>query len=262
MLFDAKHYWNNRLQNQYDLVGVGDISLSKTYNKWSYKVTRCKLRKLFKKYVHSGKESIVVDIGSGTGFVVDIWKELGKNVIGVDISEVAVQRLKQAFPNDSFLECDIAAEPLGIGKNSVACVSAASVLYHITSDEGLRFALKNIHNILQSGGLFIFSDNFIHTKPLVITHQNCRTLTDYEVVLNETGFEIIDRVANYVLMNHPVDARNKWYPRFWGRITNLSRRYKLFDRVIWPMLFPIELLLTSIKKESPAQEFMICRAVK
>lgn len=262
MHFDAKTYWDNRLQNQYDLIGVGDISLSETYNKWSYKVTRHRLRKLIKKFVPANSDAPVVDMGSGTGFVVEIWKNLGKAVIGVDISKVAIQNLQKKFPQDSFLECDIASERLDIPKNSVACVSAASVMYHITSDDGLRFALNNIHNILQPVGFFIFSDNFIHSKPLVITHQNCRTLSDYETALRETGFEIIARVPNYVLMNDPVDADSKWYPRIWGRITNLSRKYKWFDKIIWPALYPVELCLTSMKKESPAQEFMVCRVIK
>ena len=89
-MFNAKQYWEDRLKNQYDLVGVGDISLSQTYNKWSYKVTRRILKKLLRKYSGNSTDRML-DIGSGTGFVIAIGKELNKSVTGVDISKTAVQ---------------------------------------------------------------------------------------------------------------------------------------------------------------------------
>jgi hypothetical protein len=32
--------------------------------------------------------------------------------------------------------------------------------------------------------------------------------------------------------------------------------------MIWPMLYPLELFLTSVMRESPAQEIMVCRPRK
>ena len=68
--FKNKDYWNSRLTNHFDLIGVGDISMTKNYNLWSYKVTRHRLKHIFKKYVPYNCE--VPDLGAGTGFVVDI----------------------------------------------------------------------------------------------------------------------------------------------------------------------------------------------
>jgi ubiquinone/menaquinone biosynthesis C-methylase UbiE len=259
--FDPKQYWNDRLSNHYDLIGVGDISLTMNYNKWSYMVTKRRLKNLIIKYVSDTNDS-VLDIGPGTGFVIEIWQQLNKRIIGIDISVEAVKRLKHKFPEQQFYEIDAGNEELPLDDNSLVAVTAASVLYHVVDDNALRKLLNSVHRTLKSEGIFIFSDNFIHEKNFSITHQKCRTLESYEIILKESGFKIIDRVPNYVLFNDPVDAKGKFYPRIWNLITGISKKWKWFDKIIWPLLFPLELLLTSILKESPAQEFMICKALK
>lgn len=259
--FDPKKYWNQRLDSNYDLIGVGDISLTMNYNMWSYKITQYRLKKIFKKY-RSKKNGAVLDIGSGTGFVVDIWQQFNLQVKGVDISSIAVDRLIKKYPLYEFYEIDAGSQPLPFLDNSFQVVSAASVLYHLVEDEALNCLLKSVHRVLKPGAYFIFSDNFIHENSYNLQHQNCRTLSDYERMLKKNGFEIIDRVANYVLFNDPVDAKGKFYPRIWSLITRFSKKWKWFDLIIWPLLYPLELFLTSMVKESPAQEIMICKVMK
>jgi SAM-dependent methyltransferase len=261
MSFNPKKYWDDRLNQQFDLIGVGDISLTMNYNVWSYKVTNHRLRKLFKKFNHK-KHGAVLDIGSGTGFVIDIWQQFNVQVKGIDISSTAVNRLSLKYPIHEFYEIDAGMQPLPFLDNSFQVVSASSVLYHIVNDEALDFLLRSVHRVLESGAYFIFSDNFIHGKNFNITHQNCRTLEDYERILEKNGFEIIDRVPNYVLFNDPVDSSGKFYPRTWNLLTKFSKKWNWFDFIIWPLLYPLELLLTSIIKESPAQEIMICKVIK
>jgi SAM-dependent methyltransferase len=194
--------------------------------------------------------------------VVDIWKSLGKEVTGVDISPVAVQRLTKTYPHYKFLEFDAGNGKLPLADNSFACCSASSVLYHIVDDNALDTALANIHRVLEKDGVFIFSDNFIHSTRFDIAHQKCRTLNEYKRALKTNGFKIIDRVPNYVLMNDPLDANGKFYPRVWNTLTSMSRKSKLLDTIIWPAIYPLELFLTATLKESPAQEIMICKAIK
>jgi SAM-dependent methyltransferase len=261
MSFDSKKYWDDRLNQQFDLIGVGDISLTMNYNVWSYKVTRHRLVKLFKKY-HQNNFSAILDIGSGTGFVIDIWQHFKVQVKGVDISTTAVKRLSEKYPKHEFYEIDAGLQPLPFLDNSFQVVSASSVLYHIVNDEALDFLLQSVHRVLEPGAYFIFSDNFIHGNNFNITHQNCRTLEDYERILEKNGFEVTDRVANYVLFNDPVDAKGKFYPRIWNLLTKYSKKWKWFDFIIWPLLYPLELVLTSFIKESPSQEIMICKVIK
>jgi hypothetical protein len=80
--------------------------------------------------------------------------------------------------------------------------------------------------------------------------------------LQQTGFRVIGRCPNHVLMNGPVDSRSFLINKFWEINSQWSKKYPLYDKIIWPLLYPFEILLTSLLKESPAQEFMICRAIK
>lgn len=259
--FDTKKYWDDRLRQNYDLIGVGDISLTMNYNKWSYRVTRHRLKKLFQKYFPNSKGA-VLDIGSGTGFVIEIWQQLGFSINGIDISATAVEKLTQNFPAHKFYEIDAGSQPLPFADNCFKAVSASSVLYHVVEDEALDFLLQNVYRVLEPGSYFVFSDNFIHGNNMSITHQKCRSLEEYEKILYRNGFEIISRVSNYVLFNDPVDTAGKFYPKVWSLLTRFSRKWKWFDAIIWPSLYPLELLLTSIIKESPAQEIMICKVIK
>lgn len=259
--FNPAEYWNNRLGENYNLMGVGDISLTMNYNKWSYRVTRIILKKILHRY-SPALPGHVLDIGAGTGFVVSIWISLKKMVTGIDISANAVSNLKKNFPDCSFYELDAGTDPLPFSDNSIQAVSAASVLYHVIEDSKLEFLLSNIHRVLEPGGVFVFSDNFIHGSNVKMSHQKCRSLEDYHQFLEKAGFQIIKRSPNYVLFNDPVDANGKFFPMIWSRLIHFSKKWKWFDAVIWCLLFPVELLLTSLLKESPAQEFMICKAVK
>lgn len=259
--FDAKKYWDDRLRQNYDLIGVGDISLTMNYNIWSYKVTRHRLKKLFQKYLPKNRGA-VLDIGSGTGFVIEIWQQLGVSINGIDISTTAIEKLSEKFPAYKFFEIDAGYQPLPFADNSLTAVSASSVLYHVIEDDALDNLLQNVHRVLEPGAYFIFSDNFIHGNNMSIAHQKCRSLEEYEKALHRNGFEITSRVSNYVLFNDPVDTDGKFYPKVWSLLTRFSRRWKWFDVIIWPCLYPLELLLTSMLKESPAQEIMICKAVK
>lgn len=261
-MFDAKAYWNKRLSGRFDLVGVGDISQTLNYNKWSYKVTRHILKREFAEILSKKQNKSVLDIGSGTGFIVDIWKNYTRSVAGIDISEVAVERLRKAFPGFQFYECALGSTPLPFKENEFSCISAASVLYHIVDDEILEKGLKDLYRVLEPDGIFIFSENFIHSDTLEITHQKCRTLDDYERLIQNNGFQIVKRKPNFVLFNDPVDTKNKWIKKIWGVNTSLSRKYALYDSIVWPALYPLEISLTSLLRESPSQEFMICRAVK
>ena len=53
----------------------------------------------------------VLDVGSGTGFYIDLWRRLGvRSVTGSDIAEKAVEELSARYPSNRFVRLDIGAE--------------------------------------------------------------------------------------------------------------------------------------------------------
>jgi len=87
-------YWEYRLAAQFDLRGSGCRVLGKHYNAWLYRVRR----HIFLRHVCplgiAWSTARVADIGSGTGFYVNLWRRLGvRSLVGIDFSPTAVARV-------------------------------------------------------------------------------------------------------------------------------------------------------------------------
>src|SRR4051794_25328415 len=99
--FDERSYWEGRLAASSGLEGVGFKRLGESFNRRLYRLRR----EVFLDRVRAAGIDVggaeVLDVGSGTGFYVDRWHELGAaKVTGIDLTDVAVSTLRQRFPND------------------------------------------------------------------------------------------------------------------------------------------------------------------
>lgn len=260
MSFSPSEYWNNRLKNNFSLVGVGDISMGMAYNKFSYNITFIGLRRLFNKYCKD-KTLNVLDIGSGIGFIYNSWKRCGYlNVDGSDISSYAVEQLKQSFQGSDFYELDISDSISVLNNKKYSYVTCVSVLYHIVEDDKWHSALRNIRSLMNDGGIFIFTEGFLEEQQN-ITHQVLRTRDQYKQALLAAGFELVESKANYILMSDPAGTNNKFYKYWWYGSSLISRKLPTLAYLWWATIFPVERLLTKFIKTTPGQEFWICRAI-
>src|SRR5215212_2275578 len=92
--FDARDYWEQRLTRDYSLSGVGYAGLGEPFNSWMYRVRRKVFRREMRRRLRAPGTIDVLDIGSGTGFYVGLWQELGvRSVTGSDLTEKAVGEL-------------------------------------------------------------------------------------------------------------------------------------------------------------------------
>src|ERR1044072_6190002 len=105
---DIKEYWEKRLNENYGLHGTGYIGLGRNYNSWMYKIRKYIVTKKLRSLNIGYETATVLDIGSGSGFYVDIWKQLGVNdITGCDITSISVKNLKNKYPTGEFVELDI-----------------------------------------------------------------------------------------------------------------------------------------------------------
>jgi SAM-dependent methyltransferase len=254
-------YWEARLKRNWGLHGVGHIGYGRQYNRWLYRVRR----RVFTREV--GRLSCVwaqwdiLDVGSGTGFWIDTWKALGvRSVTGSDVTQVAVDRLRQMYPDLRFARLDISGSLESQNfAGTFNAVSAFDVLFHITSDVGFVNSIANIYKLLMPGGYFIFSDNFLHRPEIRSDHQVSRSLEEVCEVLSGTGFRIVRRVPMFVLMNTPVDSSSLWAVRFWRLAMLPVRLFRSLGSLYGAALYPLELCLTRLVRESPTTEMMICQ---
>ena len=258
--FDARHYWESRLQKDYSLSGVGYIGLGPAYNQWIYRVRRL----VFKKCVHNLRLDLmrakVLDIGSGTGFYVDLWRELGvRTLTASDITHTATERLRGRCPNVEVCEWDVGGGLGALEGRRFDIVSAMDVLYHVVDDARFARALRNIGTLLKPGGYFIYSDNFVHHATIRLEHQASRQLSMIENLLFDALLHPVRRAPMFVLMNAPVDSRSRLARRVWHKGVKIISQHNTLGYVAGASLFPLEMLCTSLLKESPSTEIMICR---
>ncbi|KYK28215.1 MAG: class I SAM-dependent methyltransferase [Theionarchaea archaeon] len=255
--FNPQEYWETTLQKNFNVVGVGHSGLGVQYNKWMYRVRKYVfIRQL--RHLSGLTSADILDIGSGTGFYIERWKQIGiKSVTGSDITSVSVNELKKRFPDSKFYQIDIGDAVTHSKKYDM--ISAFDVLFHIVDDNRFEKALQNIHSLLKPGGYFVFSDNFLHGLPERATTQVSRSLKDITETLEKTGFHIIKRVPMFVLMSNPVDSQSWLLKSLWRVIKYCIARSEVVGFVVGTVLYPAEVVLVSLLEESPTTEMAICK---
>ena len=259
--FNPQNYWEERLRRDFGPGSVGCVGMGKGYNLWLYRVRR----KVFFRIVASldidFRQANVIDIGSGTGFYIERWKEVGvKKMVGTDITQVSVRNLQRKYPSDQFYQVDI-GDPKVIlpQQGQYDVVSAFDILFHIVDDEHYRKAIQNIYGLLRPGGWFIFSDNFLHHGTERAQNQVSRSLEDITGILMEIGFRVVRRTPMFILMNDPVDQPCLFFKWAWIIFAALVHKMNFLGEIYGVVLYPWELFLTKYLKESPTTEIMICR---
>jgi 2-polyprenyl-3-methyl-5-hydroxy-6-metoxy-1,4-benzoquinol methylase len=101
--------------------------------------------RLFKDYVKK-KEDLILDVGSGNGFFLDILRRDGyKNCQALEVKD---------YGNPNAIIADISYHKLQFKDNQLGAVTAWEVMEHL---ENPYHAMREIHRILSPNGYFIFS---------------------------------------------------------------------------------------------------------
>jgi SAM-dependent methyltransferase len=257
---EDRTYWEQRLTRNYSLAGVGWSQLGTGFNRWLYRVRRHLFMETLRPFLNAPGSARVLDIGSGTGFYVDRWHELGvRTVTGTDITQAAVDRLSDRYPADRFLRFDAGAEALPFEPASFDAVSAMDVLFHIMDDERFARAFRNVSRLLKPGGVFVFSENGVHGNELRTSHWVSRPLADIEALLAESGLELQVRRPMFVLLNAPVDSRSRTLNRSWRYVKRLAMTHRALGTAVGAILYPLERALVSRVQEGPSTELFVCR---
>jgi SAM-dependent methyltransferase len=258
-LFNPQQYWENRLGKSYGLHGVGYLGLGKNYNTWLYRVRRAVFLRSMRSLDRDYRNADVLDIGSGTGFYVDRWAELGvSKITGIDLTSVAVESLRRRYPSLRFCQLDISQNLGALGCEEFDYVSAFDVLFHIVDDAGYERAITNVTSALKPGGLFLWSDNFLHGNTQRGVHQVSRSLSDIEAILASRGLRVVQRRPMFYLMNAPCDTESRLHKKLWEWVARIVEKGELAGSALGVLLYPLELGLTAFAKEGPGTEMMIC----
>ncbi|HEU5213382.1 MAG TPA: class I SAM-dependent methyltransferase [Gaiellaceae bacterium] len=254
--FDPQTYWAERLSAAYSLEGVGWYGLGEEFNRWMYAVRRHAFRRAVTGRVAGATR--VLDVGTGTGFYIDCWRELGvRDIVGSDLTSVAVERLRDSYPAVEFFQFDLTASTLP-DLGTFDAISAMDVMFHIVDDDGYRRAVNNLATLLKPGGFLVLTENFLHAGSGRGRHEVDRTISEIDAMLHEVNLDLIYRRPVFVLMNTPIDSQSGLLQRTWTGINLLVRRGPLLAKVVGGLTYPLELALTRVVREGPSTEIAVC----
>lgn len=255
----ARAFWEQRLAEDWTESGVGYRALGRPFNVWMYRVRRdVFLREAGSLPLDLG-QARVLDLGSGTGFYVDLWSRLGAGeVTGSDLTQAAVDSLRGRFPGTTFHRIDISEPVTALPPAGFDVVSCMDVLFHITDDDGHRTAIRNAARLVRPGGYFVMSENFLHVPEQRGPRQVNRSLENIQTELADAGFEVVRRTPMFVLMNAQVDA-GRARRLGWGVVLRGATLLPATGWLAGALLYPLERRLVRRLDEGPSTELMICR---
>jgi ubiquinone/menaquinone biosynthesis C-methylase UbiE len=91
----------------------------------------------------------MLDVGCGTGFIIDLAKDLFDEVHGVDVTQAMLDRVDRTGGNVTLYRCS--AERLPFGGECFDFATAYAFLHHL---EDYRSVLREVHRVLRPGGHF------------------------------------------------------------------------------------------------------------
>lgn len=260
--FDAIAYWNKRYST-IDATKSGHIDLPAEYNAWLYRRKQDHVARAIGKVGGTLRESKLLEVAAGSGAWMSFWESQGvREYFGIDLSERAIDGLKQRYPQHRFMQRDLNDPGLSAAVGTdYDCVTAIDVLYHVTDDERFRAVTGELAALLKSGGLLIIHDQFLHGRAYDHgQYIRWRSLAEYEGVLNEAGFEIVYRRPTFFFMIQTVD------------FSGLAARFMtvLWDYFSYPVIahFPrcagvigyaVDSAICALLREGPSMEVMVCR---
>ena len=254
-------YWEKRLTEFRGLDGVGFIGYGAAFNSWMYRARERVFRKQLSSLPLDFSQVNVLDIGSGTGYWVEVWKSLGVNSLTAsDITEIASSKLAQRYPEYRVERLDISsAEVPAMLGGTYQAVSAIDILFHITSDEAYSRAISNIGRLLKAGGYFVFTENLPHNPMVRADSQVNRTLDEVSGELRRCGLRVVKRIPLFVIMNTPFDSKWKQAAFAWRLLMRPLRIFPFLGHLYGAVLFPVECFFQGLAREGPSTELVICQ---
>ncbi len=258
---DVDRYWESRLAEHDGLRGVGWLGLGEAFNRWMYRVRASVFRRAVRDATHGDLGSLrVLDVGSGTGFYVDLWAGLGvASVAGSDLTQVSVERLRSRRPDHEFSRLDITADGPRVPGAPFDAVSVMDVLFHVVDDDAYARALVNLSALLAPGGLLVLSENLLADSRAEVGHQVSRTSGRIRALLAEAGLEPVAERPTFFLMNTPVDSSSRLLHAWWAAVSRVAGVHEVAGFALGAAVYPFELALTHSRLRGPSTKLMVCR---
>jgi len=259
-------YWGALHGAADDLAVVGYPTLPLVFNRYVYANAAHSVLRGMRAAGADVRGRTVLDVGSGTGFWVDLWRRHGAvRVAGADLVPTAVERLRTRFPESEFAAADI-TERAPFPDERFDVVTIMSVLHHVVDEERFRSALANLASQLERGGHLAVLD------PLVVrgrwmppqgesAHNVVRTRSQWEAALDGTGLRIAAVSPTASFLSDPVDAGSRAaftaHRFFWRGLTAALRGRDRLASVVVPPLAAVDRAVAARLRHGPSAKLIV-----
>ncbi len=204
----AKIYWEKRLNENFNLKGVGYYKAGNIYNYWIYRMRKKVFLKQFNKILREKANPDILEIGPGSGFYTDMLLQKGIDKLWLcDLTEVAANNLAKKYPTVHAYTNDIGSKHFSIPKKKFDIILCMDVLFHITTDEAYSRSFQNMKEYLQDDGVLIFTENmspnYQHRGHIVD-----RTATELTRLLKTSHLTTTYSKPMFYFLNPPVNQTN------------------------------------------------------
>jgi SAM-dependent methyltransferase len=257
-------YWEQRLGRDFSLGGVGHFGLGRAFNEWAYRVRRAAVRRTLLRHGIRADRSDILEAGFGTGYFVELWLELdARSILGLDITQRAVDAFSARFPRHRFLRQDIAA-PNCPRFGAFDIVTAFDVLFHLLDEADFRRAIANLCRQLKPGGYLLVTDIFSTSIALRGPTQHSRPLPAYRELLRAQGVKVAEVRPIFFTMSSPVDVSG---PRareasraFWRGLSLVLEKAPVAGHILGPLCYLIDRTLQRTSLRGPSVKLLVARA--
>ena len=140
MLENSKTYWDDEYWKDKIKNSQTDFITDNWMDKYNNEINEVKLKK-------------AIDLGCGIGQDTKWLLERGFDVISCDISEIALNKMKEIIPNSKTMQIDV-KEKLPFEDNSVGLINANLSIHYFDMKNTIKI-FNEIYRVLQKKGLFI-----------------------------------------------------------------------------------------------------------
>lgn len=162
------------------------------------------------------KSTSLLDIGAGTGEFINLEFHKFVEIYGVDVDPESLKICREKFKNKKnvyLFESDLKNLNSIFSNNKFDCVTCLDVLEHIELHE-CKTVLRNIYNITNDNGLFIFTGPGIFEKIRIFmgmspTHLHSHSSYGWKKLIEEAGFEVLSvETVEFPFVNNYFLRRN------------------------------------------------------
>lgn len=173
----------------------------------------------FKAATGKGKRLRILDLGCGTGAMVEDFLPYGQ-AIGTDLSAVALGHCRErGLRNISYAD----ATQLPFRDNFFHCISAMDVIEHIRDDAA---ALRECHRVCAPGGVMLVTVPALRwlwtTRDVRLEHLRRYRRPELMSVARQAGFEV-EKCSFYTLCMFPAFCAVVLYRRLRGGIPDVKQ---------------------------------------